>query len=93
LEIGGLVQVCYERLRTAVLAGAWEGTPDSARFARDGLIGLLPQERSTWTLEICQAVPLRWQGARDPHHVALRDVMFWLLDPRSVSAHAHEEVS
>jgi hypothetical protein len=93
LEIGGPAQACYERLRAAVLAGAWEGTPDGARFARDGFVSLLPLKRPTWTVEICQAVPPRWQGARDPRQLALRDVVHWLLDRQPVAVLADEEVS
>ncbi|GEM_PF-4405137 len=92
LETGGLAQACYERLRAAALAGAWEGSPASVQFARSGVVGLLPLERPTWTLDICQAAPPRWQGARDPHQLALRDVVHWLLDRRPVATLADEEV-
>jgi hypothetical protein len=86
LEIGGAAQACYERLRTSFLAGAWEGSPDSVRFARDGVVSLLALDQPTWTVEICQAAPPAWQGAHDPYQAVLRDVVRWLLRSRSSQA-------
>lgn len=93
LETGDLAQACYERLRAAFLAGAWEGSPDSAQFTRGGFVSLLSLERPVWSVEICQAAPPRWQGARAPQQAALCDVVHWLLAPRPVSALARKEVS
>jgi hypothetical protein len=84
LETAGPAQACYERLRATFLAGAPEGSPDSTRFARGGLVGLLALPQPVWTVEICQAVPPRWQGAHDPYHAALREAVRWLLSLRSI---------
>jgi len=83
LETAGPAQACYERLRATFLAGASENSSDSTRFARGGVVSLLAGQQPGWTVEICQAVPPRWQGAHDPYHAALREVVRWLLKVRS----------
>jgi len=87
------VQAHYERLRTAFLANRSSGASIGAeQLARGGLHGLLRNPPALWTVDVCEAPAPRWQGARDAHHVALRDVMHWLLDQFPASA-VKEEVS
>jgi hypothetical protein len=86
------VQAHYERIRADFLANQSSGAAmENERLVQGGLYRLLRNPPALWTVDVCEAPAPRWQGARDPHCTALRDVMRWLLARFPTSA--VEEVS